>query len=202
MLRPAEPVTCFRLQEVLCDLGSISTDRVLRKTTRKMNRGGGKEGTAAWCAALTVDQLTEMKLKRVLIVAQASAVESTRPHYDLPMSSGQRRSSWVSVRTRAEQKRTKKKKNPLTWSGTEAGRRPATQPGMGRLRSCVSCSLLRHLIIYFTIAILLNELLQELDLKSRIHLWSALERRASRLTFLILFFDACLSDIKVIFVKP
>lgn len=45
--RPAEPVTCFRLQEVLCDLRSILQRQRGGKDDRKMNREGEKKGKPA-----------------------------------------------------------------------------------------------------------------------------------------------------------
>lgn len=63
--------------------------------------------------------------------------------------------------------------NPLISSGAEADSRPTAHPGVERLSSrfpwCLSvCA--HWLLIYFTISILLNELLQEFELESRIHL--------------------------------
>lgn len=65
-LRPAEPVTCFRLQEVLCDLRSILQKQRGGKDDRKVNGEQGERASSpqSECVALAGDQcLVQMKLR-------------------------------------------------------------------------------------------------------------------------------------------
>lgn len=147
-LRPAEPVTCFRLQEVLCDLTSILQKQRGGRDDRKVNgEQGGVSRPQSECVALAGDQrLVQMKL-RYGLTPETRLPPLCPSHF--PRIIIQARIRWP-------------------WS-------PRRAHGSQRAAPVVSVSkrlnIFRHrLVTHLTMSILLNEPPQALDLESRIHL--------------------------------
>lgn len=187
---PAEPVTCFRLQEVLCDSRSILQRQHGGKDDRKMNREEGKKAgvrqPGLWCVAgadwgiSSGWKWTEMGFNCDRSTWKARHLDDLGP--------SRWRCWWVSGSVRVEV-------NILISSvaAADGGAHSSPRLGTSLFPHRLSANISTHrLVIYFTISILLNELLQELDLESRIHLWWALERRATGWHFFISFIIWCL----------